>query len=57
MALVVDRRIVDDAYARVTDGEPLPDDGAVLVTLETWCANETALRSFPDTPKILARPP
>ena len=44
MALVVDRKVVPDAWVRVADGEPVPASGAVLVSLETWRANEQSLR-------------
>lgn len=43
MALVVDRKIVADPFLRVADDDPLPDHGAVLVSLATWRANEAPL--------------
>jgi uncharacterized protein (DUF934 family) len=45
MALVVARTLVADSFRRVPDGEPLPDGGAVLVSLATWRAHEPALRA------------
>lgn len=43
MALVVDRRVVADTFTRIADGEPIPDRGAVLVSLATWQTNRAPL--------------
>jgi uncharacterized protein (DUF934 family) len=39
MPLVKAGRIVEDRYVRVADGEPVPDDGAVIVSAERFLAD------------------
>ena len=34
MPLLKDARLVDDAWTAVADGEPLPDGGPILLSLE-----------------------
>lgn len=48
MALVVDRRVVEDSFVRVPNGEPLPARGALLVSLDTWRAHAAALSARPE---------
>ena len=43
MALIKDGRLVDDIYARLSDGDSLPSSGAVLVTLNRWQTDRAAL--------------
>lgn len=45
MALVVDRQLAQDPYTQVADGAALPATGPLLVSLETWRANEAELRA------------
>ena len=43
MALVKHNALVEDAYADVTAGEPIPSGGPVLVNLEQWQRNRAQL--------------
>lgn len=54
-ALIVDRGVVADPFVRVADGEPVPNDGAVLVSLATWQADQAALRARPGPFGVLLR--
>lgn len=42
-ALIRDGSLVDDEWRSVSDDEPLPADGAVLVSLERWQGDREAL--------------
>jgi uncharacterized protein (DUF934 family) len=43
MPLIKDGRLVDDPWVDVADGEPLPEDGPVIVSLERWASERTEL--------------
>jgi len=43
MRIIEDRRVVEDRYRCVADGEPLPSEGDVFVTLERWIAERRTL--------------
>jgi uncharacterized protein (DUF934 family) len=43
MALVIGGRVTADPYARPEAGEPLPAEGALLVTLDQWQESRKAL--------------
>lgn len=53
MKLVVDRNLRQDPYLGVADGEPLPERGAILVSLTAWLANAAALRQRDDPVGVL----
>ncbi|NND37432.1 MAG: oxidoreductase, partial [Gammaproteobacteria bacterium] len=45
MSLVIDRNVVTDPYRRIAEDEPIPEHGAVLVSLAAWQANASHLRA------------
>jgi uncharacterized protein (DUF934 family) len=44
LAIIKDRRIVDDAWIHVPDGEPLPAGADVTVSLARWSSQRATLR-------------
>jgi len=64
MALVIDGKLAADPFVRIAEGDAVPDNGAVLVTLATWTAQADTLarRSDPvgvllgsdESPEVLA---
>jgi uncharacterized protein (DUF934 family) len=48
MALIRNDALVDDGFRLLADDEPLPEAGAVLVSLSRWQAEQDDLLSRPD---------
>ena len=55
MALVKHKALVEDAYADVTAGEPIPSGGPVLVNLEQWQRNRVQLLKRADPVAVKLR--
>ena len=56
MPLLKDRTVVDDVWTRVGDDQPIPADGAVIVTLERLEAEAEHLWHRPDGIGVELRP-